>query len=240
MKLFEIFETDEDIFKDARFRTDADFRITNRMNDKQYDRLRNHIYDPNRKPLGIGSKAYVDTKDANNWKSVTRTSRTSDGTFIFLEAIYNTPTIQTNPYLPKVKQITKDVNVGYSITERLIPISRSEFGPDNNDTAHSPYIEAILNKMFYLDKLPEHLDNVVNTPENWKHLVLPFLLNVAVANPQANWIKDPQLKQAAEFINSVRSQIPDGSIDIHSENLMMRPAKFGVQLVITDPIFNRI
>jgi hypothetical protein len=142
----------------------------------------------------------------------------------------------SNPYLPRilsfneVPQISgKNKSVkGYAVRmERLFPFDTSYKG------AATPEMEIMLQKIFGPD--------FVSYMENTNHFTR--YIKYAINGKLAYLVIDPQFKQAAELIIAVAKQMDsqydvDTLIDLHIGNIMIRPTKFGPQLVLSDPLYN--
>ena len=142
----------------------------------------------------------------------------------------------SNPYFPRIlsfnelpqpSKFAKKVN-GYVVRmERLFPFDTSYKG------AITPEMDPMLKKIYGPDFV-SHMENTAHFSRYIKSGIIGTL---------ASQVIDPQFKQAAELIIAVANKMEsdysvDCLIDLHIGNLMMRPSKFGPQLVLSDPLYN--
>lgn len=178
--------------------------------------------------LGMGLNAYVGTEDNDNFGDVTRISNPNEATATYLTAIATNlpPVLRNNPYLPIIRRV-RQLRTRTDITmERLIPFDTASIVKDNeffNNTWHK-----------CLTVPPKDPDNIT--------VLFPLInqfahhLHLAASRNNMTTIKDPKLQQVLGWIHSLHNTIPGSIIDIHINNLMWRPNKYGFQLVIIDPI----
>lgn len=137
-----------------------------------------------------------------------------------------------NPYLPRVLSANAmprisgtDRNVhGFVVkTERLWPLGDCTKGE----------LRLMAGKIYGKDFIPEF--------ENYNQFAK--YIKRGINGILTGSIIDPAFKQAAELVIAVakkmNSKYPiDALIDLHEGNLMIRRTQFGVQLVISDPLYN--
>ena len=142
----------------------------------------------------------------------------------------------SNPYLPRVLEASMMPRIaganakvhGYVVrVERLYPLDRDYY------KAGTEEMEVILHKIFGPD-FNSHIENDCGFARYIKS---------GVNGALASQVIDPAFKQAAQLIiavaKRVKSKYPiDNLIDLHAGNLMLRRTKFGVQLVLSDPLYN--
>jgi hypothetical protein len=211
-------------------------------------------HDANVKKLGDGNYAIV-TAHSGSPGTVQKTVHTvpydellRDGYFRYLFSISRNERVAKNPYFPRVYSInlhqSSEGNVVYTIEmERLSPLGnatgaallamgkRMFRGFEETVNAKIGRIEAYRhehgmedtkdqNKKAdrYLELIADEIDNHIDGTGTLK-------------------IVDPYLRHAVGVIKEAANS-PDKHFvaDIHHENIMMRRASFGFQLVITDPL----
>jgi hypothetical protein len=226
MKLFEIIDSSDEPYDPLEdFWDDLDpDDSTQRLSDLRTaaQKIRRK---PNHKMIGSGSYAYVGTDDDDNFGDVKRISRTTDGTAIYLSAIANTPAIQSNPYFPKVRNITKR-KLQTSIIERLVPLYTSAF------FENEPMMRKVHDQIF-TDPIDPKL--WPDFPRSFD-MVIADVLQSCLYDEGWDLIRDPKLIEALQFINKIAGTMKDAYVDMSVNNMMWRPTQFGPQLVITDPL----
>lgn len=177
--------------------------------------------DPEHAYIDSGSNAYVGRSTSQHeLDNVTRLSSSADGNVAFLEAIFNTPEIQGNPFLPKVRSVKGDHGSAHVVVERL-------YSYESNKLSSPEMLLAWWNRIAV-----EH-----RTVNEISIHSIPDLLDRSVGRPvrSQGTIKDKQLLEAINFITSVQTQ-HRLTVDIHTGNLMWRVTGTMPQLVIVDPL----
>jgi hypothetical protein len=138
----------------------------------------------------------------------------------------------SNPYLPRVLSANamprisgKDANVhGFVIkTERLWPLGECTKGE----------LRLMAGKIYGNDFIPEFED----------YNQFAKYVKRGINGSLTRSIIDPAFKQAAQMVIAVAKKMNseysiDALIDLHEGNLMVRRTQFGVQLVLSDPLYN--
>lgn len=183
------------------------------------DEIKKQRANSTHKMLGMGSFAYVGTNDDENFGDVHRISKADEGNSTYLTAIASTPSIQSNPYLPKVRNI-KTGNGSRTVTlERLVPFTTP--GYYKNKTL----LTTLWNQWFHIP--------IVSSGAFRSQIELAM----ETAMSLMKIVKDPLLKQALLFIEKVAKE-QNLEYDIRTSNMMWRPTQFGPQLVFTDPLWD--
>jgi hypothetical protein len=138
----------------------------------------------------------------------------------------------SNPYLPRVLSANEMPSIsgtnrnvhGFVVkTERLWPLGDCTKGE----------LRLMAGKIYGKDFIPEF--------ENYNQFAK--YVKRGINGALTGSIIDPAFKQAAQMIIAVAKKMNsnysiDALIDLHEGNLMVRRTQFGVQLVISDPLYN--
>lgn len=150
--------------------------------------------------------------------------KSQDGYWDYIENISKNDELKSNPFLPRIYAIRslKDDHGNRKLSaniERLVNAVQIE----NEDP----------------DMLADYISTIVDTdstPKSFNLTLIEYLakiLQIAAARGNYTNIKNDQLKEALAFIHEMSEFF---WLDIHSGNIMFRRTKYGIQLVITDPL----
>lgn len=187
---------------------------------------------PSHKMIGSGSFAYTGTDDNDNFGDIHRLSSNDDGTSIYLQTIARTPSLQINPYFPKVRNIQVGRKNQTTVMERLIPIYTTAI------VENEQMMMKVWNQI-YIDS-PD-TTHWFDFPEGMIDLIAEDIGDCIKGDEDIiNKIKDQNLLKATQVIGQIVSTYEDRvRIDTHPGNIMWRPTQFGPHIVITDPICAR-
>lgn len=254
MKLHTLFKTST-----PKIITEYDDFYPEMVTPKHKKHIDNISKNPKNKHLGSGANAFVyNTIDDQQVNTVHRSSVIEDGCNLYLQNIYNNPTIHNNPFVPKVIQIPKNLNnplPTYTL-EKLTPLYSPAL--DNLtmvrttlfNNFQTPWISELQNIINSQDKqkldkfqLQNDLSKTTNmTTLHYTMAKILHMINAAAINNDMTNIKNKQLIQAIQFIihtlDDIKQlpQYKQSRIDIHQSNVMWRLSNSLPQLVIVDPI----
>ena len=216
-------------------------------------------------PVGTGANAFVYKQDDPQLVDrVFRSAPIEDAGTYYLNRVYHSPLMKTNPYLPRVIEIpsrAKNKLPTYQV-EQLAPL-KTPVLLENKELWRSFLFKCFKN-YDWLEKLKKAIDegdeDKVDSIERYNDLSdsprfssayyycvkIVALIRTALYHNDLETIKDPKLRQALHFITEVeqdlREEIADNDngyetkLDIHPGNIMIRLSGQGAQLVIIDPI----
>lgn len=121
----------------------------------------------------------------------------------------------TNPYFPRIRAYS---NGSFYQIETLIPL----------DEVDKEEIEALNERIF----TPKAMEFKISTPVEF----LTRVVNATVRYGHFDYIQDEQLAECLRLIDYLAKSY-NFKYDIHSENMMCRRTKYGLQLVIIDPLW---
>lgn len=177
--------------------------------------------------LGAGLTAYVGgSTDPQELDSAWRISNADEATSGYLEAIFNTPEVYGNPFLPRVKAVRKSGGVAWVQSERLVHLPA-------RGSALGEIVDSLTERLFGEEQLSDQ-----DEPESRLYHLCRLIGRLVEPHNTKVHTTNKQLQQAAEFIRTVLVKNSDNHIDIHPGNVMWRITSVGPQLVITDPIIN--
>lgn len=155
-----------------------------------------------------------------------------DGYWPYVAALVDSGIAKENPYFPRLYAVKRYHNENGDLVYRA-DIETLESLDNIEYEILAAYVEKISNKKFDLSYKPYLTkgDNRYNI-----EYILDEFIESLIRNPR-NLTSDPLLKQAAQFIAKFKK---DYIIDIHGNNYMFRRGQYGIQLVFTDPLANKI
>lgn len=181
---------------------------------------------PTHQFLNAGINAYVgkhNTPHAAN--EVERVSSADDATVAYLRAIAFNPTIQQNPYIPRIlKQQIKN-QIAHFTVERLYDFEHPMVGTEDTLRALNERIFVRPLTLTFSKKL------TVRSPV----ILIAGAIENITAKMEFEKIADPQLVEALKFICDIKDRL-EADLDIHDGNIMWRITGNMPQLVITDPL----
>lgn len=176
-----------------------------------------------------------------------------DGYVNWLNQVTKDKRAASNPYLPRIYKVQ-------FVDDDQFIVFMEEL--EDFDTLSNAELAAIGRRAFgniemlktLIDFAPKHMvefyqDNIVKygrikdedfrtlrlktNEEEFIKAAFPKLLeNIIHDVVDPNIVKDPQLKEALQYV----ADAPRGSLDLHLGNVMVRRGPYGAQLVITDPL----
>jgi len=152
----------------------------------------------------------------------------NDGYFNYIRAI--NPHIKSNPFFPRVYMVELDVDADglkvprYEMEKLLKP---SHVGQE----AVMGLAQNLIHGFSLRDNSLENM---------WGYLVKLLARYVCGDTSIAEYFTSTKLKQALDLIKQTLASNKNFKCDIHTNNCMVRMTKFGPQLVITDPIEDRV
>ena len=264
MKLFEIKDINGPRPPDENFPYSED-RVTRNRDEEQYypglatkrqmTRIKKAEDLPNFKYMGSGVNAFVYKKDdPGNMDRVERISTPADATAYFLNKIADTPSVQNNPFLPRVLNTSRKISVHQHTLEPLqnffsIPIISNAdlmrglflryFKGEGKD-----WIESVRNAKD--TETIEKIEQEHFTYISGGHIGVGYaeemleILDIAIRTGDCTHVNDPQLCKAVQFITDITAEISNNNnniiSDLHPGNVMWRVNGMNIQLVIIDPI----
>ncbi len=202
--------------------------------------LRTHVaHRDTRRILGQGREALTYSK-GDDADRVYKVSSSVSGNSIFLHALAQTPSMQRNPYFPKVHATKTAGGDRVTIVERLLPVSSvteweevqqifsvvygPEVGQSMQPNANVPNLKTQVRAAF------EALAENIFWFFTWNESMRPRLT-----------FTDPQLVSAGEALRHICEKA--STFDIHVkvdhgniDNLMIRRTGDKIQLVVSDPL----
>jgi hypothetical protein len=195
--------------------------INREFNDNRYQRVNNN-YDQ-----GVFSSVYGKKNDPH---SVIKTNKilsddndrfdvkTNDGYYHYIKLLDETKIYEQNPYFLRVRNIhvikDKEGKAIYNFdVEKLFPLYKFS----------KEIIHRYFNKIFNLN---DDYDEYFNSIDDIYELVYYALMR------DRHLIKDNLLKEALNFLRLNAGNYPP---DFHTENIMYRGGKNGMQMVFSDP-----
>ena len=186
--------------------------------------------------LGSGSfsTAYQDKRSPHDVVKGSKQAVVPDGFQIFFTALSETPEMQSNPYFPRFRNISRFISKDHKSGNYIVRMEALE--PIQNITKAET--KALLRKMY--DK--EGIEKIIEHTEDREYdttLTHDYVVN-AIAFAKSRYslrdhIIDKNLLRAIEFIEQI-SYDYEYQADLHSDNIMMRRTPYGVQAVINDPL----
>lgn len=174
---------------------------------------------PDHEYVGSGSNAYVGRSTSpHEMDNVERISTEQDGNAIFLAAIHDTPQIQANPFLPRVRARRTVDGFAFIVVERLQPFTS----------------ERIMHEEWFSSWWEQHM-LIPLGDHYYPDLESIFYEAIEHEDVARKTIRDPQLHQALKFIRAVSERFTL-TVDIHDANMMWRVTGTMPQLVFTDPL----
>lgn len=216
-------------------------KILNILNEEAYQTIQKHINvgkelppaknDNISKDSGTFSKVNPSPNDPFTVNKISKDHRETyggkynaehhDGYWSYITAIVNNDELKSNPFLPRV----------YSI--------KSYYDKEGNKKFIAN-IEKLLNyKEVDTKQLKQYIPHIIdigndnNYFDQYPLLALCDTIEAAAYHGNYAHIKNEKLIEALKFINSISNRY---HIDLHSDNIMFRRTKYGIELVITDPL----
>jgi hypothetical protein len=197
--------------------------------------------------IGNGSFANVyQAKDAHlvNKRSIEPVLLEKDPYYIYINDIVKNNLASENPYYPRI----------YSI----VLIDSPEIGAKGEDawqpkgTYYHVNMESLLDyEQVGIDELGALVQRITDfdTYSGWFNtdltkpgsamLVLMGVIEYALKVNEMEHAKDPLFEDALRLIRSIKSMNEEFAFDIRETNIMFRRTSVGLQLVLTDLLFNR-
>lgn len=190
---------------------------------------------------GFFSTVYND-KDEHMVKKISNNSDMKDSYWDYADALIQSGIWESNPHFPRIysiKKFTHGSETHYKGTmERLLG-----FGDCSNTELYTCY-----SNLLDVGKVADHYKAMDTRDPSYKDTnILRFIsmvttaLDNAVENDNYDIVTDATLKEALQWIRQILDSFAAkgkifGGVDIHKNNIMYRRTKYGIQLVLSDPV----
>ena len=212
------------------FHTDDDFRDENQKNIKS-DRV---------KKLGSGafSTAYQDKDNPHDVMKGSKQQVVPDGYQIFFTALEENPEMQSNPYFPRFRNISRYASKDHRSSSYMVKVETLE--PLQKLTKKE--LSALLRRILDEDGIKQVMDRMKDLESYSWFTAYPYhyvtqLAEIMVNHPKkfSKHVIDKDFLEAIQFIIQVATDW-EYHTDLHEGNIMLRRTPYGVQLVFNDPL----
>lgn len=217
-------------YEDNAFYTDDDFRTDNQKNIKS-DRV---------KKLGSGafSTAYQDKDNPHDVMKGSKQQVVPDGFQVFFTALEENPDMQSNPYFPRFRNISRYTSKDHRSGSYMVRVEKLE--PLEKLTKKE--MPAILRRILDQDGIDQVMERMKGMDSlSWfsaqPYHYITSLAEIMVNHPKrfSKHVIDKDFLEAMQFITQVAADW-EYYTDLHEGNIMLRRTPYGVQLVFNDPL----
>lgn len=180
---------------------------------------------------GFFSTVYND-RDEHMVQKISHNSKYHDNYWDYADALIKTKIWESNPHFPRIYSIKKFVHgteTHYKGTmEKLI----------NSRDCSSEELYACYENLIYM-KSPNFYHRLIMDDKNDFLFHVSQVISSAVKSDNYTEITDSVFKEALQWINVTFEDLNSKhniAIDMHQGNFMYRRTKYGIQLVLSDPI----
>ena len=163
-----------------------------------------------------------------------------DGYFYYIKNVSDNNMAESNPYFPRVYDVFvhKDSTGKATFDAKIEKLERAA------DLSEDELL-LVANHCFNdfdqaLDRKRGYAGFTERKAKTQKELILRTISMLLYDSMRhQGYIKDPKLAEAMKFISDLYKKNKHVDEDLHDDNFMFRRGKYGIQMVITDPLRNR-